>query len=235
MTMSGVVTSSLFMVLAWSPSTHTSSKPTPLQGAATERVQSAAEFLARWKDERNQKLVLGVLWTASHSDYVDEKHAGEVLESVHSYAAAVSNGDRSALEPRAITAFTERLAGLLDDDSQALRAVAAVILGVCGDKSYASRIAVLLKPRTVTGVLPRFDRGRAAIGLGLLGAKEYTLELVGLLKSPNSFDRSGAAFGLGVLRARDQEKAIAQLLNDAEEHVRAAAKESLAMMRETPR
>ena len=130
---------------------------------------------------------------------------------------------------------TERLVGLLQDDHQGLRALAAVLLGVCGDKSYASRIAVLLQPRTVTGDLPRFDRGRAAIALGIVGATEYTLDLVSLLKSSNSFDRSGAAFGLGALRARDQEKAIAQLLNDEDEQVREAAKESLAMMREKPK
>jgi HEAT repeat protein len=205
------------------------------QGAAIERVPSATEFLARWKDERNLKLVGGALWTASHSDDIDEKQTGEALERVHLHVQAIRDGDPSALEPGAIKAFKERLSRLLEDANQGIRALAAVLLGVCGDKSYASRIAVLLEPRTVTSALPRFDRGRAAIALGLLEAKEYTLDLVVLLKSSNSFDRSGAAFGLGALRARDHEKAIAHLLNDADEQVRESAKESLAMMRETPR
>jgi HEAT repeat protein len=233
--MNGIVISSLAMVLAWAPMAPGSSRPPNVQGAAIERVQSAAEFLGRWKDGRNQKLVGGALWTASHSDDIDEKQTAEALERVHMDVQAIRNGDPSALEPRAIKAFKERLSRLLEDGHQGIRALAAVLLGVCGDTSYASGIAVLLEARAVTGGLPRFDRGRAAIALGLLGAKEYTLDLVVLLKSSNSFDRSGAAFGLGALRARDQEKVIAQLLNDEDEQVREAAKESLAMMREPPR
>ena len=234
--MNAIVISSLATVWAWVPIAQSSNQPTSPQGAAIARVQSAAEFLARWKDETNGKLVLGALWTASHSvDYPDEKHAGEVLTRVVQDVEAISNGNRAALEPGAIQAFKERLSVLLQDDVQGIRALAAVLLGVCGDKSYASRIAVLLEPRTVTGTLPRFDRGRAAIALGLVGAKEYTLDLVSLLKSSNTFDRSGAAYGLGALRATDHEKAIAQLLNDEDAQVREAAKEALAMMRVPPR
>jgi len=203
------------------------------QRAAPGSTPGAAEFQARWKDERNWKLVMGVLWTSSHSD-VEEKDA-EVLAKVHAYVEAISKGDRTAMEPAAITAFKERLSGLLDHESQGLRALAAVLLGVCGDKTYAGRVAVLLEPRLVTGLMPHFDRGRAAIALGLLGATEYTIDLVSLLKSSNSFDRSGAAFGLGALRARDHEKAVAALLNDPDAQVQEAAKESLAMMRESPR
>jgi HEAT repeat protein len=232
--MDGIIIGSLLMVLASPPIARGSSESIDLQGVATAPAQGAPEFLARWSDQRNRKLVQGALWTASHSGDVDAK-TGAVLESVHRHAEAISNGDRSALEPGAIKAFKQRLSGLLEDEHQGMRALAAVLLGVCGDKSYARRIAVLLGPGPVTGDLPRFDRGRAAIALGLLGAQEYTLDIAALLKSSNSLDRSGAAFGLGALRAREHEKSVAQLLNDAEEHVREAAQESLAMMREPPR
>ena len=227
------VIGSLLMALAGAPTAHNFSEPIGPQAAASAAAQSPAEFEARWKDETNRKLVMGVLWTASHSD-IEVKDA-EALERVHQNLEAITNGERRALEPEAIRAFNERLAGLLEYDSQGIRALAAVLLGVGGDKSYASRIAVLLKPRRVTGEIPHFDRGRAAIALGLLRAKEYAPDLVKLLTSPNAFDRSGAAFGLGAMRAREHESAIAQLLNDEDEQVREAAKEALAMMRETPK
>ena len=218
LTVTAIVISSLSMVLAGGP-----------------MGQSAAEFRARWTDERNGKLVMGALWVASHYEHADEKRVEEVLGPVHLYVEAVGRGDGAALEQESIKAFKERVSGLLRDEDQSLRALAAVLLGVCGDKSYASRIAVLLEPRADLDVVPPFDRGRAAIALGLVGAKEYTVELVKLLKSPNSFDRSGAAIGLGALRATEHERAIAELLNDADDSVREAAKESLAMMRETPK
>lgn len=196
--------------------------------------QNADAFLARWNDPTNAKLVRGALWTVGHSD-VTEEEAGDHLDRVQKYLEAVSNRDRTALQPAAIKAFKERLSGLLDARSQGLRALAAVLLGVCGDRAYATQIAVLLQERGVTDDLPRFDRGRAAIALGLLGAKEYTLDLVALLKSPNPFDRSGALFGLGALRATEHERAVSQLLTDTDEQVRESAKEALAIMRQTPK
>jgi HEAT repeat protein len=69
--------------------------------------------------------------------------------------------------------------------------------------------------------------------LGLLGAKQYTLDLVRLLKSSNDFDRAGAALGLGALKATEYRRSVAALLKDSHEGVRNAAKDSLEMMRET--
>ena len=68
------------------------------------------------------------------------------------------------------------------------------------------------------------------MALGLVGAQEYTSELVNLLNSSNEYDRVGAAYGLGWLGAKDQAKAVAKLLHDKDEGVREAAKESLEMM-----
>lgn len=232
--MNCIVISSLSMVLAWATIAHSSGKfSITLQEVAIEQVQSTDEFLARWKDERNSKLVQSAVWTVAH-DYADYKHAQEVLQPVQLYLVAIGEGDRSSLDHGGIKAFKDRLSGLLNDEDQAIRALAALLLGICGDKSYAHQLAILLKPRTATSDRLRYDRGRAAMALGLVAAKEYTLELVHLLKSSNSFDRAGAAFGLGSLRARDQRNAVARLLNDTDEGVRSAAKESLAMMREVP-
>jgi HEAT repeat protein len=199
--------------------------------AAIERAQTTDEFLARWKDERNSKLALGAMWTASHSDVGPDRWEA-AFQPAYLFMEAIEKGDRASLDPKGIKAFKDRLSGMLKDDDQAIRAFAALLLGVCGDKSYANQVAVLLRPRRATGDFPVYDRGRAAMALGLLGAKEHTLELVSLLKSPNSFDRSGAAFGLGAMRATEHMADVARLLEDADENVRTNAQEGLAMMRE---
>jgi len=205
------------------------------QGGPIPQAGNADVILARWNDEINRKLVLGALWTATHSE-TDERSGKETLvASVAEYLEALDKGDRSVLQPEAITAFKKRLSSLLADEDHVLRALGAVLLGVCGDKSDAGQLARLLEPRSVEGLFPRLDRGRAATALGMIGAREYTLDLVTLLKSPIDFDRSGAALGLGMLRASQYEQAISNLLNDEDEGVRETAKISLALMRQKPR
>ena len=206
-----------------------------LASAAVAQQQSTGEFLARWKDEKIVRLMSGALYTASHYNYADEKRAREVLDPVYRYFEAIDRGDPSALEPQAIKAFKDQLAGLLTEKDQVLRAVGAALLGLCGDRSYTKQVAVLLKPRRITGDDPYIDRGWAAMALGMLGAKEYTAEFVALLKSPHVFDRSGAAVGLGALGATEHREAIAKLLNDPENSVRDFAKEALALMDEKSR
>jgi HEAT repeat protein len=76
----------------------------------------------------------------------------------------------------------------------------------------------LLKPRKHShDDLVHYDRGRAAMALGLAGAKEYDSSLVRLLSSKNEYDRSGAAYGLGFLAAKARATAIAKLLDDENE------------------
>ena len=192
--------------------------------------QSAAEFLARWKDKRIGKLVGGAFWTASH-DYTDRKHMKEVERFVKAIAEFDKDNGAMLAELGGMKAFKERLSVMLNEN-EPTRALAATLLGVCGDKAYADKIATLLRPRKSERDMPRYDRGRAATALGLLGAKQYTLDLVKLLKSPNGFDRSGAAFALGALGATEHRSKVAALLNDSEEGVRIVAKDSLEMMRE---
>jgi HEAT repeat protein len=158
----------------------------------------------------------------------------EVLKTVQTYFEAIEKyekGDRSALnQVGGIEAFKDKLSGWLSDDDQSIRAFAAVLLGIMRDKTYAPRLATLLKQRELTDAHLHYDTGRAAMALGLLGAKEYTPNLVDLLNSSNGFDRAGAAYGLGWLGAKDQAAAVARLLNDKDENVRLAAIESLEMM-----
>jgi hypothetical protein len=204
------------------------------QQSPPEQSQDVDEFLRRLKDEKLKNLLDGALWTVTH-DYSEYKHMEEVLKTVQSYFEAIGKyekGDRSSLDQLGgIKAFKDKLAGWLNDDDQAIRAFAAVLLGVSGDKAYAPQLANLLKERKYQDDdLLYYDRGRTAMALGLVGANEYTSNLVNLLNSSNEYDRSGAAYGLGFLGAKDQAKAVAKLLNDKDEGVREAAKESLEMM-----
>jgi len=201
------------------------------QGSQSQDVD---EFLSRWKDQRHTNLLANATWTLTHN-YSDSKRVGEVLDTVKSYFEAFEKyerGDRSSLaQMGGVKAFKDKLAGWLDDDDQAVRAFAAVMLGISGDNSYAPQLANLLKGREYKhSDRLHYDRGRAATALGVVGAKEYIPALVALLNSSNQFDRSGAAYGLGFLKAKDQAQAIAELLNDKDERVRTAAKESLELM-----
>ena len=192
--------------------------------------QAAADFLARWKDKRISKLIGGAFWTASH-DYTDRAHMKEVERFVKALAELGKGNGSPLAELGGMKAFKERLSVMLNGD-EPTRALAATLLGVCGDKSYTHQIAALLKPRKAERDMPRYDRGRAATALGLLGAKQYTLDLVKLLKSPNGFDRAGAALGLGALGATEHRSKVAALLNDSEEGVQMVVKDALDMMRE---
>jgi hypothetical protein len=204
------------------------------QQSTPEQSKDIDEFLKRLKDEKLKNLLDGALWTVTH-DYSEYKHMEEVLKTVQSYFEAIGNyekGNRSSLDQLGgIKAFKDKLAGWLNDEDQAIRAFAAVLLGISGDKAYAPQLANLLKERkSKDDDLIYYDRGRAAMALGLVGAKEYIPNFVSLLNSSNEYDRSGAAYGLGFLGAKDQAEAVAKLLDDKDEGVREAAKESLEMM-----
>ncbi len=219
---------SFLLVLAWAAIPHGSA-------AAAQSLQvvvrdpATDEFLARWKDERNGKLIGGIFWTVAH-DSADGKQVKEIELYVTAVQKLMRGDGTSFVQLGGVKTFKEKLAALLTSEDEPVRALGATLLGVCGDASYTDQIATLLKSRKRTRDMPRYDRGRAAIALGLLGARQYAPELVRLLKSPNPFDRSGAAFGLGAMKATEHRKAVAALLTDPLEEVQNAAKESLDMM-----
>jgi hypothetical protein len=201
--------------------------------SAPEQSQQTDEFVKRFKDERALGLMESATWTLTH-DYSKFSRVDEILNTMKSYFGAIEKyerGDRSTLEQMGgVKAFKDKMAALLTEDDQAVRSFAAIMLGICGDKTYATQIAKLLKAIKQEDKYGRYDRGRAAVALGLLGAKEYTSDLAALLRSANHYDRSGAAYGFGLMGAKDQAKAVALLLDDDNEHVREAAMQSLEMM-----
>lgn len=197
-------------------------------------TKDAADFLTRLKQERLRNLYQSATWTLIH-DYRDSKHMKEVLTYVQSFMEALvaheQGNSASLLKLGGLKKFKDQMAAWLNDNDQAIRAYAATILGICGDRAYAKQLANLLKPRpSGRDELIQYDRGRAATALGLVGAQEYTSRLVNLLRSKNEYERAGAAYGLGLLTARTHAPAIAKLLNDKDENVREAAKDSLEMM-----
>ncbi len=208
----------------------------PEPAAVIQQVENkdAAAFLTRLKQQKLRNLYEGATWTLIH-DYRDSKHMEEVLKYVQSFMEAMvadEKGNPANLSKLGgLKGFKDQMAAWLNDNDQAIRAYAATILGICGDRAYAKQLGALLQPRpNGRNELIQYDRGRAAMALGLVGATEYTSRLVRLLRSTNEYDRAGAAYGLGFLTAKTHAPAIAKLLDDKDENVRDAAKESLEMM-----
>jgi hypothetical protein len=190
-------------------------------------------FLKRWRDKRFKNILDSALWTLIH-DYSDLKHVERVLDTVQRFFAAIDKyekGNRSSLDRiGGIKTFKSKSVEWLNDNEQAVRAFAAAMLGVFGDRTYAPQLVHLMTKSGDKDEDVIYDRGRAAMALGMIGAREYIPNLVSLLSSSNEFDRIGAAYGLGWLAAKDQAEAVAKLLHDEDENVREAAKESLKMM-----
>ena len=199
----------------------------------SEDAQETDKFMTRLRDVKFSGLIESSMWTLTH-DYKDSKQVDVVLNTVMRYLEAFTKyeqGDGSSLKQLGGTKQLKgQLAIWLNDNDQAVRAFAATMLGISGDHTYAPQIAKLLLKKEQTSDHILYDRGRAALALGILQAKEYSKEIVMLLSSTNEFDRSGAAQGLGWMGNKEHAKAVAQLLNDGDENVRAAAKYALEMM-----
>ncbi len=192
------------------------------------------DFADRMQNPLFVNQITSAMWTLTH-DYSDHKRSQDVMKTVLSYLEAFEKnkkGDSKDLESLGgEKALKDKLADWLNDEDQAIRAFSAVMLGVSGDKSYAPQLGKLLQERKYKERdLLHYDRGRAAMALGMLEAKEYTQNLVDLLKSENEFDKVGAAYGLGYMKAKDKSSVIEELLKDEDKMVRQAAKDSLKLM-----
>ena len=192
------------------------------------------DFADRMQNPLFVNQIASAMWTLTH-DYSDYKRSDEVMKTVLKYLQAFeknNKGESKDLDQLGgEKALKDKLANWLTDEDQSIRAFSAVMLGVSGDKSYAPKLANLLQERKYKeSDLIHYDRGRAAMALGMVDAKEYTQNLVDLLKSSNEFDRAGSAIGLGYLKAKDQADMVKKLLKDKDENVRQAAEGSLKLM-----
>src|SRR5262245_13493151 len=199
----------------------------------SEATRETNEFIKRLKDEKFRDIFGGSTWTLIH-DYKDHKHMDEVLDTLQRYMEALAKyeqGDGSSLKQLGgIKQLKDKLAMWLEDKDQAIRAFAATMLGISGDQAYSPLLAKLLVRKEQNADDLVYDRGRAALALGLLQAKEYGKDLVTMLSSTNEYDRAGAVQGLGWMGDKENAKAVAQLLKDKDEGLREAARQSLEMM-----
>ena len=196
-------------------------------------TQMTDQFIKRLKDEKFIDIQGGAMWTLIH-DYKDYKHIQSVLTTLQRYMEALAKyeqGDNSSLNKLGgIKQLKNQLAIWLDDNDQAVRAFAATMLGVCGDNAYSRQLAKLLVRTEQNYDDEVYDRGRAALALGLIQSKEYGKDLVTMLSSANEYDRYGAAEGLGWMGDKENAKAVARLLTDKDERVREIAKWALEML-----
>lgn len=191
-------------------------------------------FLIRMQKKEHVNLMQSSMWTLTH-DYKDKENVDivlssftEFMKSIEKYGKDKSNQDELKKE---YNKFKNKMLAWLEYDDQAVRAFAATLIGISGDKTLSKKLLNLLNGRMLNeNELVIYDRRQAAIAMGLLDAKEYSSELVKLLSSPNDQDRIGGLYGLGFLKAKNHISDIEKLLKDTDEDVREAAEESLNMI-----
>lgn len=186
----------------------------------------------RFLDPRNEGLMNAGGWTLCHC--ADEKEVKKVEKALNRCQAfADSNQIPQIVEAGGITGIKGGVADLLKNKDSVVRGFGAILLAVIGDVTYKNDIAKLLKdkrgspPESEDKLFHNFDRSRAAMALGLMGAKEYAPKLSALLRSSDDSDRLGAALGLGYMDAREYVAEIAKLLDDDEDRVQIAAMQAL--------
>jgi HEAT repeat protein len=192
------------------------SAATSAQSIDVGRPDDVERIALRLQKAEHLNLLQAAMWTVTH-DYRDHKHTDDVVKSVFAYLDALQKyqiGDKEPLTKLdGVRGLSAKLSDMLQDPDPAIRAFAAVLIGIVGDNTLAPVLAELLKDRLLAdGELLRYDRGRAATALGLLGAVEYKPRLAELLKSKNQYDRAGAISALGYFRATEYGDAIAALL-----------------------
>ena len=129
-----------FFILIWCLFITGAAGQTINQNTSPQTVQKTSQnetaFIERFKKPEHINLLQGAMWTLTH-DYDDFKHMQEVLKTFQNYFEAIGkyeSGDRAALEKLGgVKGFKDKLALWLNDEDQAVRAFAALMLGISGD------------------------------------------------------------------------------------------------------
>ena len=182
---------------------------------------------------KHDDLLTAAGWTLTHcADKKEIKQVEKTLSLLNAFAD--TNQIPKLVEAGGVVRFKENVANLLKSEDPVVRGFAALLLAVVGDAGRKRDISRLLEdkqgspPKEDDRLLYNFDRSRAAMALGLMGAKEYEPRLAALLRSSDYADRSGAALGLGYMGAKEHIKDLAKLLSDHENQVQKAAMQALA-------
>ena len=177
------------------------------------------ELQKRFNEPRSYNLITSGMWTLTHAGE-SKKEVEEVIRLLTVLSNSFAKQDPALLkEIGGARGFKDRMAALLNSKDDVVAGFAATMLGISGDLRYAAAVAKLLDkkdpPEDTDDWHPEVSsRGRAAVALSLLGAREYIPKLVAMLRSRSRYDRSGAAVALGQLGAREHAKDVAAMLGD---------------------
>jgi len=176
-------------------------------------------------------------WTMCHcATEAGKARARKMFDTLEAYQQEDITGFRAGGGAKGIL---DSLRKMLDDPDPVMRAFAAIALATAGQHAEIDKIAKLMKSpssrpaewdETTTNVFADIDRGRAAVALGVLGAKGYADDMAAMLSEKNANVRGGAVLGLGYLKANQHAKAVATLLNDPSDDVKVCAMSALGMM-----
>lgn len=171
-----------------------------------------------FEDPRSVNLFQSGTWTLTHAAD-SKKEVDEVLQLVLVLGKSFEKKDPALLNGvGGVRGFKDKAAGFLKSSDDVVAGFAATLLAISGDKRYAPSIATLLETKEPPEDdenyhRPVSSRGRAAVALSLLGAREYVPRFVQMLRSRNRYDRAGAASALGQLGAKEHAKEVAALLS----------------------
>lgn len=191
--------------------------PTPQPRAADDEV---LVIMRRYGDPKHINMLQGAMWGVTH-DYKDLKHVHEVIACLARFMQAMgthAGGNAAPLEQLGgVKAFRQEIALWLDDGDQAVRALGAIVAGIIGGRDSVPQLLKLMTRNDAGKDTSRvYDKARAAVGLGLIGAIEHKPDIALLLKSENPYDRMGAVDALSLLGAKEYAKEVAGLMNDPE-------------------
>jgi HEAT repeat protein len=179
-----------------------------------------AQLVHRYNEPSSVNLMSSGTWTLIHAAESKAEVKG-LLDLLTHLSDPIPTQDQSFVnELGGARGFKEKLAVFLTSKDDVVAGFAATMLGIAGDIAYAPAIAKLLDKTDPPDESERsseiISRGRAAVALSLLGAKEYVPKLVAMLQSSNMYDRSGAALALGQLHATEHAKEVAAILSRKE-------------------
>ena len=188
------------------------------QVVAQSEPDEIRSLLTRFSEPVSLNMLQSSSWTLAH-DYQDLDKAMNVLKEFSAFLdgfAKHSAGDKSPLETLGgIKRFKVKLTSWASDSDMAIRAFGCVLIGISGDKGL---VPVLLK---VLKEFPsedehdfRYDRARALMALGKLGAVEQKSTIAGFLKSSTRGEREGAVYALELLNAKEYAPQIAAFLTE---------------------
>jgi HEAT repeat protein/outer membrane protein assembly factor BamB len=184
-----------------------------------------------------QPAMLAMSWTMCHcATEAGKARAQKMFDTMEAYGQEDIVGFRAGGGAKGIL---DSLRKMLDDPDPVMRAFAAISLATAGQHGETDKIAKMMKSpssrpaewdETMTEVFVDIDRGRAAMALGILGAKKYADDMAAMLSDKNDNVRGGAALGLGYLKANQHAKAVAMLLHDPSDKIKMCAMSALGMM-----